>query len=80
MTETITLESVMTLALALRPVEKVRLVERLMSVLEQELVTQQPQGASLSAWQQVYADLSEEDIAEIERIATDRTDFMRQEN
>ncbi len=80
MSETITLESVTTLALSLRPVEKVRLVERLMSVLEQELVTRQTRDVSLAAWQQVYADLSEEDIAEVERIATDRSHFMRQEN
>ena len=31
----------------------------------------------LLAWQQGYAGLSEDDIAEVERVVLDRTDFMR---
>lgn len=35
---------------------------------------------ALLAWQQVYAGLSEEDVVEVERIALDRSHFMRQED
>jgi predicted DNA-binding antitoxin AbrB/MazE fold protein len=34
----------------------------------------------LEAWQRVYDELSDQDIAEIERITLDRSHFMRQEN
>jgi hypothetical protein len=80
MSETMTLENVTAQALTLRPVEKVRLVERLMNVLEQELAVRETPNVSLAAWHQVYADLPEEDIVEVERIVTDRSHFMRQEN
>jgi predicted DNA-binding antitoxin AbrB/MazE fold protein len=33
----------------------------------------------LEAWQHVYAGLSDQDIAEIENMAVDRSHFMRQE-
>lgn len=35
---------------------------------------------ALLAWQQVYAGLSEEDVVEVDRIALDRSHFMRQED
>jgi predicted DNA-binding antitoxin AbrB/MazE fold protein len=34
---------------------------------------------TLLAWQQVYAGLSEEDIAEVEQVALNRSRFMRPE-
>ncbi len=34
---------------------------------------------TLAAWRQVYAGLPEESVAEIERIASDRSHFMREE-
>jgi hypothetical protein len=76
--EAITLDSVTTLALRLRPVEQIKLVERLMGVLERELQARETPETALKAWQQVYAGLSEKDITEIESLAIDRRNFMRQ--
>lgn len=36
-------------------------------------------AADLAAWQRVYAGLSDEDIAEVEKIALDRSRFLRRQ-
>jgi hypothetical protein len=38
-----------------------------------------PAAADLAAWQRVYAGLSDEDIAEVEKIALDRSRFLRRQ-
>ena len=43
------------------------------------LVLVENPDTELEAWQHVYAGLSDQDIAEIENMAVDRSRFMRQE-
>ena len=80
MNETATLDQVIGLALNLPPLEQLLLVERLMSVLKREWVAREIPVTSLQTWQNVYAGLSEQDIADVERIALDRSNFMSQES
>lgn len=65
----------------LRPLEPLALPEGqhvTVTIDEEEPAVETPEEA-LRAWQQVYAGLSEEEIAEIEAIALDRSNFMRPE-
>ncbi|MBN1976012.1 MAG: hypothetical protein JW918_01315 [Anaerolineae bacterium] len=78
MNETVALEKVTALARRLPPLDQIRLIEQLMPTIEREFMSLESPDESLAAWQQVYAELSEEDIATVEQIATDRSDFMRQ--
>jgi predicted DNA-binding antitoxin AbrB/MazE fold protein len=63
----------------LRPLQPVDLQEGqhvTISVKTRGLTREQAE-AELAAWHRVYEGLSGEDIAEIERIALDRSNFMR---
>lgn len=78
MSETVALEKVTALAWRLPPLDQIRLIEQLMPTIEREFMALESPDESLAAWRQVYAELSEEDIAVVEQIATDRSNFMRQ--
>ncbi len=63
----------------LTPLESLDLPERQrVTVIIYVPAAEGPDDA-LEAWQQVYEGLSDQDIAEIERITLDRSHFMRQE-
>jgi hypothetical protein len=55
--------------LTLSPLEKVRLVEKVMNTLEQDLseVEKTPKRSLLGLWEDLNIDISEEDIAEARR-------------
>lgn len=59
------LEEVLTLAMRLPPVQKVRLVGQLMATLERELSTSQPKPQSLHTWRGLCADLGAAPSAEV---------------
>ena len=52
--------------------------ERAAAIRVQELEERRA-AAKLAAWQRVYAGLSDEDIAEVEKIALDRSQFLRRQ-
>jgi predicted DNA-binding antitoxin AbrB/MazE fold protein len=64
----------------LKPLEPLALPEgqHVTVTIDEPPVAESPEDA-LQAWQQVYAGLSDEEIAEIEAIALDRSNFMRPE-
>jgi hypothetical protein len=76
--ETVALEKVTALARRLPPLDQIRLIEQLMPAIEREFMSLESPNESLAAWRQIYAGLSEEDVAIVEQIATDRSNFMRQ--
>lgn len=78
-TDTLKLEELTSQVKQLSPLDKVRLIERIMPLLEQELMTPQSTHDTLSAWADVYAGLSDKEIMEVERLALDRSHFMKQE-
>lgn len=51
------LDEVLAMAMRLPPVQKVRLVEQLMTTLERELSTPQPMPQPLNTWRGLCADL-----------------------
>jgi len=63
----------------LRPLEPLDLPEDQRVTITIHWPTPEVPDEALQAWEQVYAGLSEEEIAEIERIALDRSRFMHQE-
>ena len=69
----LTFEDVTALVLRLPALDKIRLIERVVPTLGQEWVASVTPKENLSAWQQVYAGLAEDDIAVVERIALDRS-------
>lgn len=64
---------------AFTPLEPLNLPEHQHVVITIHLPAPEEPDEALVAWQQVYAGLSEEDVAEVEHIALDRSHFMRQE-
>lgn len=60
----------------LKPLEDLDLDEHQRVVLELREAPASDAERRLKAWQQVYADLSDEDVREIEAIALDRSNFM----
>ncbi len=78
-TDTTKLEELASLVKQLSPLDKVRLIERIMPLLEQELMTPQSAQDTLSAWEEVYAGLSEKEIGEVERLSLNRSHFMKQD-
>lgn len=63
----------------LTPLESLDLPEHQHVIITIHLPAPEEPDEALLAWQEVYAGLAEEDIAEIEHIALDRSHFMRQE-
>ena len=80
MNETITLERVTSMALRLKPVEQVKLVEKLMLALEETLEDQETPQESLAAWRGIYEGLSQDEVRTIENIVRDRSTFMEQDD
>jgi hypothetical protein len=78
MSETTALEKVAALARRLPPLDQIRLIEQLIPTIEREFMALESPDEALAAWRKVYAELSREDIAIVEQIATDRSNFMRQ--
>ena len=76
---TLRFEELAAQAAQLSPLDKVRLIERIMPVLEQELAAPMTPEDALSAWSEVYDGLSEKEIREIEHMALDRSHFMKQD-
>lgn len=64
----------------LTPLEPLDLPEDQHLTITIHLPAPEEPDEALEAWHQVYAGLSEEDIAEVDRIARDRSHFMRQED
>lgn len=64
----------------LTPLESLDLPERQRVTIIIHVPAAEGADDALGAWQQVYEGLSDQDIAEIERIALDRSHFTRQEN
>lgn len=62
----------------LTPLEPLDLPEHLRVRITIQVPTQETPEAVLEGWRTVYDGLSEADISEIERIALDRSHFMRQ--
>jgi predicted DNA-binding antitoxin AbrB/MazE fold protein len=60
----------------LTPVQPLDLPEEAHVLLDVHLRSTDPSGDYLAAWRAVYADLSPEDVSNIERIAGDRRNFM----
>jgi predicted DNA-binding antitoxin AbrB/MazE fold protein len=63
----------------LRPLEDPGLQEHQRVLLEIRIEPQDTVASALEAWHQVYAGLSEKDIADVEAIALDRGPFFREE-
>lgn len=65
----ISFDEIVTLAENLPPLEKVRLVERVMATLEQQLTStqNQPIKSAYGLWADLNVNISEEDIAEARR-------------
>jgi len=63
----------------LTPLEPLDLPEHQRVVITVHFLAPEEPDEALLAWQDVYAGLTEEDIAEVERVALDRSHFMRQE-
>jgi hypothetical protein len=65
----ISFDEIVTLAENLPPLEKVRLVERVMATLEQQLTSTQnlPLKSAYGLWADLNVNISEEDIAEARR-------------
>ncbi len=63
----------------LKPLESLNLPEHQRVVITIHLPPIENPLTELERWQQVYAGLSDEDLAAIEAIALDRTHFMVQE-
>lgn len=65
----------------LKPLKPLDLGEgrRVSLTIEEEAIQTETPEESLKAWQEVYAGLSEEDVAEVESIALDRGNFMSPE-
>lgn len=61
------------------PLESLDLLERQRVTIILHVPAAEGPDEALEAWRQVYKGLSDQDIAEIERITLDRTHFMRQE-
>ncbi len=63
----------------LRPLEPLALVDgqHVSMTLEIETATKGAAREYLDAWAKVYEGLSEEDIADIEKVALDRSNFSR---
>lgn len=64
----------------LTPLDSLDLPERQRVTIIIRVPAAEGPDEALEAWQQVYEGLSDQDIAEIERIALERSYFMRQEN
>ncbi|MCZ7567816.1 MAG: antitoxin family protein [Ardenticatenaceae bacterium] len=62
----------------LKPLESLDLPEDQRVVITIHVPEPEEPDEALQAWGQVFAGLSEQDIAEIERIALDRSHFMDQ--
>ena len=63
-----------------KPLESINLPEHQRAILTIHLLPAENPDTELEAWQQVYAGLSDRDIAEIESIALDRSGFMVQKD
>lgn len=64
----------------LTPLESLDLPERQRLIITIRLPATEGPDQALKAWQQVWEGLSEQEVAEIESIALDRSHFMRQES
>jgi len=64
----------------LTPLEPLDLPEHQRVILTIQIPVLENAEAMLRAWQQIYEWLPEQDLVEIERIARDRSHFMRQGN
>ncbi len=62
----------------LKPLGVLDLAEHQRVVVEVREPSEDDAEAKLAAWHQVYAGLSEQEIAEVEAIALDRSHFMRE--
>lgn len=64
----------------LKPLQPLALAEhqRVSVTIDELPVAESPEDA-LKAWQQIYEGLSDEEIAELEAIILDRSNFMRPE-
>jgi predicted DNA-binding antitoxin AbrB/MazE fold protein len=62
-----------------RPLEPLALPDNQRVVITLQLPAQERPGEALAAWRQVYAGLSDEDVAEVEDIALDRSHFMHED-
>jgi predicted DNA-binding antitoxin AbrB/MazE fold protein len=62
-----------------RPLESVDLPEHQQVILSIHPLSVEHADTELEAWQQVYSGLSDQDIAEMEAIALDRSRFMDQQ-
>lgn len=63
----------------LRPLEDPGLREHQRVLVEIRFEPQEDASSALDAWHQVYEGLSEDDIAEVEAMAVDRSHFSRNE-
>lgn len=63
----------------LTPLEPLGLPERQRVIITIQTPVLENADAVLRAWQEVYEGLPEQDVREMERIARDRGNFMRQE-
>lgn len=63
----------------LRPLEPLNLSDNQRVMITIRFSAPEEPDEALSAWQQVYGEFSEEDIAEVERIVLDRSHFMQPE-
>ena len=64
----------------LTPLESLDLPERQRLMITIHLPVSEGPDQALKAWHKVYEGLSDQEIAEIESIALDRSHFMRQES
>jgi len=63
----------------LKPLESVKLSEHQRVTITIQLPQVENSDQELESWHQVYSELSEQEIKEIESIALDRSHFMVQE-
>jgi predicted DNA-binding antitoxin AbrB/MazE fold protein len=61
----------------LKPLDKLDLPEHQRVRVTIDLPAGQPGSAAVAAWLQVYEGLSDDEIADVERIALDRRGFMK---
>lgn len=63
----------------LKPLQDPGLSEHERVVVNVERAEEEDASTQLAAWREVYSGLSENDIAEVEAIALDRSHFFREE-
>ena len=62
----------------LKPLQPLHLAEEQRVIITVNALEPEEPANAMKAWREVYADFSDEEIAEVEQIVLDRSHFMRE--